>query len=87
MDGEIGTKGESVDDRLAGFLDRLVAVRLDLRPVCHERTDLPPEVRQTMTETCEVLHNVISDLVEMLKDKQPPIAYHSNRIRRDGTSN
>ena len=87
MDGKPGTNVESEGDRLAGLLDRLVEIRLGLRPICDDGNDVPPEVRQKVAEACEILHAVIADLVDMLKDTQPSLGDRSSQMRRDGTLN
>jgi hypothetical protein len=57
-------------DRIADLLDKLVELRLGLRPLCHDgKEDLSPEARQAVTDACETLHSVITELAEMLRDK------------------
>jgi hypothetical protein len=56
-------------DEIADLLDKLVGLRLGLRPICGDgKHDLSPEARQRVTDGCETLHTVIAELVEMLRD-------------------
>jgi hypothetical protein len=64
----------SADDTLADLIDKLVAIQLTLRPLCHDEVMLPLATKQSFDEGCEILQAVISDLVAKLREVQLPRA-------------
>jgi hypothetical protein len=58
-------KAETVDPtRLGALLDKLVAVRIDLEPLCGTSADRPRAAAtpKAIAEACEVLYSAIADL-------------------------
>lgn len=56
--------------RLATMIDKLVAVQMDLKPLCEDggNTIRNPRDRATITEACAVLESAIDDLKQVIFD-------------------
>jgi hypothetical protein len=61
-------KPESTEARLAELTDKVVAVLLELRPLCNDSTALPREARRIVREACELLQAIKADAVDMLHE-------------------
>jgi hypothetical protein len=60
----------SADQTLAELTDKVAAISLALRPLCHDSSALPREDRRIVRESCEILRSVSAALVELLR---PPL--------------
>jgi hypothetical protein len=66
-------------ERLEALLDKLVALRMDLDPVCVTSTALSQVVvpRELITAVCEILHSAVADVRSIihqndgLRDERP----------------
>jgi hypothetical protein len=54
--------------RLSTMIDKLVAVQMDLKPLCEDggNTITNPRDRATITEACAVLESAIDDLKQVI---------------------
>ena len=54
--------------RLTAMIDKLVAVQIDLKPLCDdaENTARDPKDQATITEACVVLQSAIDDLKQVI---------------------
>jgi hypothetical protein len=54
--------------RLTAMIDKLVAVQMDLKPLCDDKGNAirDPEDRATITEACSVLQSAIDDLKQVI---------------------
>jgi hypothetical protein len=59
-----GPRGSVNSERFAALLDKLVAIQMDLEPVCCAGKERPQTVAtiESITEACEVLRSAIVDL-------------------------
>lgn len=60
--------------RFEALLDKLVAVRMDLRPVCgsHDTSAAPVAYSGTMSTACDILHSAIVDLRNIVSQIDGP---------------
>jgi hypothetical protein len=52
--------------RLTSMIDKLVAVQLDLKPLCDDTGSKIQEAQITIVEACEVLQSAIDDLKQVI---------------------
>jgi hypothetical protein len=52
--------------RLTSMIDKLVAVQLDLKPLCDDTGSKIQEAHITIVEACEVLQSAIDDLKQVI---------------------
>ena len=73
--------------RLAALLDKLVAVELDLKPICKVGEEAPLVIvaAEAIAEACDTLHSAIADLRNILRDVEGlpyPLLQASRLARR-----
>ena len=71
----------------ADLVDKVAAVSLDLAAICHANSrDLPSDARRALHDANELLHFVISELVDIVhgSDEIAPVHAQAVRSRRVG---
>jgi hypothetical protein len=65
-----GAEGSINSARLAALLDKLVAVELDLKPICKVGEEAPLVIvaADAIAEACDVLHSAITDVRSIIHE-------------------